>query len=100
MQKYEKGTNRIGASRLHQISRILHVPVSFFFEGASATPDILQRKGMSEDPSPTYLLSFMSTADGLALSKAFVRIDDTKLRRCIVNLVEQIANNGDDEDVC
>jgi transcriptional regulator with XRE-family HTH domain len=100
VQKYEKGTNRIGASRLHQISRILQVPVSFFFEGASATPDIPQRKGMSEDPSPAYLLSFMSTADGLALSKAFVRIDDTKLRRCIVNLVEQIANNGDDGDVC
>jgi transcriptional regulator with XRE-family HTH domain len=87
VQKYEKGTNRIGASRLQQISHILQVPVAFFFEGAPGVP-------MSEGgdaPSPAYVSDFLATSDGLALTKAFMRIDDTKLRRRIVDLVEQIA---------
>ena len=93
VQKYEKGTNRIGASRLQQISNILQVPVSFFFEGApdggGATP------GFGEAPSPTYVSDFLATSDGLALTRAFTRIDDAKLRRKIVDLVVQIA--GDDK---
>ena len=47
VQKYEKGTNRIGASRLQQIANILQVPVSFFFEGAPNTPGPFQRHGRS-----------------------------------------------------
>lgn len=91
VQKYEKGTNRIGASRLQQIAHILQVPVAFFFEGA---PD--QDFAVSGDaPSPAYVADFLSTADGLALTKAFMRIEDPKLRRRIVDLVEQIA--GEDE---
>jgi transcriptional regulator with XRE-family HTH domain len=77
IQKYEKGTNRISASRLQQISHILQVPAAFFFEGA---------------PSPAYVSDFLATADGLALTKAFMRIEDSKLRRRIVDLVEQIAS--------
>ena len=89
VQKYEKGTNRIGASRLQQISTILQVPVSFFFEGA---PDMPGRAPIGmEAPSPTYVSDFLATSDGLALTKAFMRIADTKLRRRIVDLVEQIA---------
>ena len=89
VQKYEKGTNRIGASRLQQISTILQVPVSFFFEGV---PDMPGRASIGmEAPSPTYVSDFLATSDGLALTKAFMRIADTKLRRRIVDLVEQIA---------
>jgi transcriptional regulator with XRE-family HTH domain len=92
VQKYEKGTNRIGASRLQQISQILQVPVSFFFEGApSAHTAGGRHDGMSEAPSPAYVSDFLATSDGLALTKAFMRIDDSKLRRRIVDLVEQIA---------
>src|SRR5947209_20304556 len=77
VQKYEKGTNRIGASRLQQISNILQVPVAFFFEGA---PNIEgQSGGMSEAPSPAYVADFLATSDGLALTKAFMRIEDPKL---------------------
>jgi transcriptional regulator with XRE-family HTH domain len=92
VQKYEKGTNRIGASRLQQISIILQVPVSFFFEGAPtvAVPGARQ-DGMSEAPSPAYVSDFLATSDGLALTKAFMRIGNAKLRRRIVDLVEQIA---------
>ena len=90
VQKYEKGTNRIGASRLQQISQILEVPVSFFFEGAPTLAGG-RAEGMAEAPSPAYVSEFLATADGLALTKAFMRISDTKLRRRIVELVEQIA---------
>ena len=90
VQKYEKGTNRIGASRLQQIAHILQVPVSFFFEGA---PHVGGHHGggMSEAPSPAYVSDFLATSDGLSLTKAFMRIKNSKLRRRIVDLVEQIA---------
>ena len=91
VQKYEKGTNRIGASRLQQISHILQVPVSFFFEGAPHLPGTPRSEGMGEAPSPAYVSDFLATSDGLALTKAFMRISDAKLRRRIVDLVEQIA---------
>jgi len=91
VQKYEKGTNRIGASRLQQTSEILQVPVSFFFEGApnlSASAD-----GLQEAPSPAYVSDFLATSDGLALTKAFMRIKDARLRRRIVDLVEAMAGD-------
>jgi transcriptional regulator with XRE-family HTH domain len=91
VQKYEKGTNRIGASRLQQIAHILQVQVSFFFEGAPSVQPGLRSEGMGEAPSPAYVSDFLATSDGLALTKAFMRIDDSKLRRRIVDLVEQIA---------
>lgn len=90
VQKYEKGTNRIGASRLQQISNILQVPVSFFFEGAPHLPGY-PPSGMHEAPSPAYVSDFLSTSDGLSLTKAFMRIKNPKLRRRIVDLVEQMA---------
>ena len=93
VQKYEKGTNRIGASRLQQISHILQVPVSFFFEGAPSVGGAARAEGMSEAPSPAYVSDFLATSDGLALTKAFTRISDSRLRRRIVDLVEQIAFN-------
>jgi transcriptional regulator with XRE-family HTH domain len=92
VQKYEKGTNRIGASRLQQISHILQVPVSFFFEGAPGAQISGRSDGMAEAPSPAYVSDFLATSDGLALTKAFMRIEDAKLRRRIVDLVEQIAS--------
>jgi transcriptional regulator with XRE-family HTH domain len=92
VQKYEKGTNRIGASRLQQIAHFLQVPVSFFFEGAPNLPGGLA--GGDEAPSPAYVSDFLSTTDGLALTKAFMRIEDPKLRRRIVDLVSQIAGEG------
>ena len=92
VQKYEKGANRIGASRLQQIANILQVPVSFFFEGAPNVPGH-HPTGMAEAPSPAYVADFLATSDGLALTKAFMHIKNAKLRRRIVDLVEQIAEN-------
>ena len=89
VQKYEKATNRIGASRLHHLAEILQVPISFFFEGAPKLPGRSAARG--EVPSPAYVSDFLATSDGLALTKAFVQIKDSKLRRRIVDLVQAIV---------
>jgi transcriptional regulator with XRE-family HTH domain len=91
VQKYEKGTNRIGASRLQQISSILQVPVAFFFEGAPQASNDDIDLHLDDAPSPAYVSDFLATSDGLALTKSFMRIKDAKLRRRIVDLVEQIV---------
>ena len=89
VQKYEKGTNRVGASRIQQIAEILQVPVSFLFEGGPS--GAASAEGFDEGPSPSYVSDFLATSEGLALTRAFTRISDAKLRRSIVELVEQIA---------
>ncbi len=90
VQKYEKGTNRVGASRIQQICEILQIPVSFLFEGSPT--DISKAADLSEVPSPAYVYDFLATSEGLALTRAFTRITEPKLRRSIVNIVEQIAS--------
>jgi len=89
VQKYEKGTNRVGASRIQQISEILQVPVSFLFEGGPS--GTINNAGLGEGSSPAYVADFLATSEGLALTRAFTRIVDGRLRRSIVELVEQIA---------
>jgi transcriptional regulator with XRE-family HTH domain len=89
VQKYEKGTNRIGASRLQQIANILQVPVEFFFEGAPNLQAL--GPGAKDAPSTAYVSDFLATSEGLSLTKAFTRIKEPKLRRRIVDLVEEIA---------
>ncbi|NDB66580.1 MAG: XRE family transcriptional regulator [Methylocystaceae bacterium] len=90
IQKYEKGTNRIGASRLQQISKILKVMPAFFFEGAptlSNDPAV----GFSEDGTPGYVTEFLSTVEGLQVCKAFARIQDIKVRKRLVELLVSLA---------
>jgi Helix-turn-helix len=104
VQKYEKGTNRIGASRLQQISHILQVPVAFFFEGMASTPTTAGAPNASAPHgshgshgsalSMAQIDDFVSNSDGLRLIGAFMRIDNAALRRRIVMLVQEIA--GDD----
>jgi transcriptional regulator with XRE-family HTH domain len=89
IQKYEKGTDRIGASRLQQISEILQVPVSFLFEGVPGSA--VNAESIRNAPSPAYVADFLATSEGLALIRAFTHISDRKLRRTIVDLVEQIV---------
>ncbi len=93
IQKYEKGTNRIGASRIQQIAEILQVPVSFLFEGSPGSST-----HFGESPSPTYVADFLATAEGLALIRAFTRIPNIKLRRAIVDMVELIGDGREEAD--
>ena len=104
VQKYEKGTNCIGASRLQQISHILQVPVAFFFEGMASMPTTAAAPNASAPHgsngsklSMAEINDFISDSDGLLLRLigAFMRIDNAALRRRIVMLVQEIA--GDDD---
>lgn len=98
VQKYEKGVNRIGASRLYDMSRVLGVPVQFFYDevptdvsdavGGSNTAGIA---GFAERQTESYMVDFLSTREGLELNKAFVRIADAKVRRQVVELVRALA---------
>jgi transcriptional regulator with XRE-family HTH domain len=92
VQKYEKGMNRIGASRLQDIAKILDAPPSFFFEGApTQAAAAAPQGGFSEGQSATFVVDFLSTVEGLQLNKAFAAIKDPKVRRRIVDLVVAIA---------
>jgi transcriptional regulator with XRE-family HTH domain len=93
VQKYEKGANRIGASRLQQISRILGVPVEFFFEGAPTT-EFAPVAGFGEMPQPSLVSDFLATSEGVQLTRAFVRIRDPQVRRRLVDLVEALASDA------
>jgi transcriptional regulator with XRE-family HTH domain len=90
VQKYEKGTNRIGASRLQHIASIQQVPISFFFEGVPGPSYALD-----EARSSAYVSDFLATSDGLELTKAYMSIQNVKLRRSIVGMVKEIA--GEDK---
>jgi transcriptional regulator with XRE-family HTH domain len=94
VQKYEKGTNRISASRLQRLCEILKVPIPFFFEGAPASIGLPDLDAKVQPPS--YVNDFLATSDGLALVAAYARVRDPKVRRAIVALVEQIAPEPDE----
>ncbi len=98
VQKYEKGVNRIGASRLFDLSQVLGVPIQFFYDeapysqaAAAAAP------GFGERPTESYVVDFLSTRDGLELNKAFVRIEDPRVRRSLIELVRTLAGESGDE---
>jgi transcriptional regulator with XRE-family HTH domain len=88
VQKYEKGANRISASRLQQMSHILQVPVSFFFEGSPGAAGKAKGTPLSADVS-----DFLATSYGLALARAFTQIKSPKLRRRIVDVVVAVADD-------
>lgn len=95
VQKYEKGANRIGASRLFAIARILDVPVQFFFEDmpdetSDAAPG--RADGMSESDETPFIMGFVSSAEGLQLNTAFSKIENPETRRKLVDLVKTLAS--------
>ena len=95
VQKYEKGVNRIGASRLFDLSQVLQVPIQFFYEEAPTTLDQANSdhgRGFAERGSESHIVEFLNTRDGLEMNKAFVRIKDTKLRGKIIGLVRALAD--------
>lgn len=94
VQKYEKGANRIGASRLQEISKILGVPPSYFFEGAPASASDMSANlptDAGDLASSAMVTDFIATAEGIQLNKAFVRIKDPQVRKRIIDLVIALA---------
>jgi transcriptional regulator with XRE-family HTH domain len=92
VQKYEKGTNRIGASRLQEISKILNVPPSFFFDGSPSAQEVNQ-PGFRDATPLRYVADFVTTAEGLQLNRAFAKIRDPKIRQRVVDLVCAISDS-------
>lgn len=89
IQKYEKGTNRISASRLQQASRVLGVPVEYFYEGGpqfDGTP-----AGFADGAATDYVSDFLMTNEGIQLMKAFVRIKDSAVRRRVIDLIDALG---------
>jgi len=94
VQKYEKGVNRIGAGRLFQVSRILGVPIDYFYEGVvdqlpSPAP------GFAEESTTQPVMEFLSSSEGLQLSLAFMRIKDSKVRKRVLDLVRSLSEEGE-----
>ncbi len=87
VQKYEKGVNRIGAGRLFEVSRILSVPVDFFYEGLATNIPA----GNDTDAATPPVMEFVSSGEGLQLSLAFMKIRDVKVRKRVLDLVKSLA---------
>ena len=96
VQKYEKGINRIGASRLYDLAQVLGVPVQFFYEDAPVANSAMHAPpGFAEQSGDNYIVDFLNTRDGLELNRAFLRITDAKVRRSIVDLVRSLAKEDE-----
>lgn len=102
VQKYEKGANRIGASRLYLIARVLSVPVEFFYEGIQVE-DRSALAGFAEAEPANFDLDMLSTAEGIQLNSAFFSIRDPKVRKRVLELVKTLGDkdgvSGDGEAV-
>jgi transcriptional regulator with XRE-family HTH domain len=92
IQKYEKGANRIGASRLQQLARVLNVQPAFFFEDAPAGEVV--SGSFAEPSSSAYVIDFLSSAEGLQLNRAFASIRDPNVRKRVLELVCSLAEDA------
>ncbi len=92
VQKYERGSNRISASKLYEIARALKAPVAYFFEGYGQTEAV---EGFSESESEQFVHGFLMTTEGIELAEAFPRIKSAKLRRRVLELVRSLAEDDD-----
>lgn len=91
VQKYEKGSNRIGAGQLFQIAKFLKVDPGYFYEGLPAAK--VADRGFAERQSEIPTAGIEDTTDGIALNRAFARIKSSKLRRKLIDLVTAIADS-------
>ena len=87
IQKYERGANRIGSSRLYQLSRVLNVPISYFFEDLPGESDT-QRLSLAEDGQAEFEGEKYSKRETLELVRAYFRIHDPDIRRQVFDLIK------------
>ncbi len=91
VQKYEKGTNRVSASKLYAICKVLSVPPEYFFEGLPKIGESPRKQQKMSDEA-----HILSTADGIELMRSFKKIDQKPIRRHIVGLVKSLAAELED----
>lgn len=89
VQKYEKGINRIGASRLQKIAEVLRTSPAFFFEQDDLEAPSLAGLELSAPADP--VTEFLRSKEGLVLNRAFVKIEDRRIRETIISLVKAMA---------
>lgn len=94
VQKYERGANRVGASRLYSLANVLDVPVNFFFEGLTG----VAAGGVAETEQSPIVYDFIQSPDGVALAEAFSRIKTPKVRRRVLELVRSLADEDEAEN--
>ncbi|MEH6527786.1 MAG: helix-turn-helix transcriptional regulator [Sneathiella sp.] len=90
IQKYERGTNRIGASRLYELSEILDVPLSFFFD--EMPKESLALGGGLADPEKAFEHQYMSKRETLELVRAYYKITDLEVRKRIFEVIKSVAH--------
>jgi len=93
IQKYEKGTNRVAASRLWDIARALDVPVEYFFEGLEHGIDA---KGMSDARGEEPVFDLIASPDGAQLAAAYATIDSPRVRRGLIELMRALSDGQTD----
>ena len=100
VQKYERGVNRVSAGRLFEISQVMDVPVSYFFDGIAEIAELAERQGRIEDGGTDLTMDVIEKldADTVELLDAFHRIRDQKLRRSLLGTVVSAAAAFADED--
>ena len=91
IQKYEKGTNRVSASRLYELAQALDVPVQYFFDGVSAEDEAVLHEAIAEAAHLSLFLDFVSSGQGIQLNSAFLQIGDRKIRRDVLAMIEGIS---------
>ncbi len=95
VQKYERGVNRVGASRLFDLSRVLDVPISFFFDdmpdGLSGSAAVARRAAGFEDRQDPFGDDTMSRRETLELVRAYYRIADPALRKKVFELIKSMG---------
>ncbi len=97
VQKYEKGSNRVSASRLYQMAQILGVPVQFFFEDVSS-PDEAEPGEAQDAGQPNTIMDFLSSSEGVQLNRAFSEISNAAVRRRLIDLMKSIAGRDSEPD--
>lgn len=93
IQKYEKGANRVGASRLFQLAQVLEVPVSYFFDDLDTGAQPHGQAGFAESKSQDFVLEFLNSREGLELNRAFVKIQDPQVRRRVIDLIRSLSDD-------
>jgi transcriptional regulator with XRE-family HTH domain len=96
VMKYEKGENRIGASRLQHVARALNIPISFFFEDAPGAvgSDV---EDQTRQSATSHAAEIMSDPESAALVRAFIKIKNSDWRRKVIDLVRSLAGDTDPE---
>jgi transcriptional regulator with XRE-family HTH domain len=89
IQKYEKGSNRLSAGRLLRVAILLEVPLTYFYQDAPGVSGLATKVAI-----PEFVTDMLMTSSGIALARAFGKVKQTKVRRCIINFVDAV---GDEE---